>query len=163
MGKKLVAIVVVILALVIVPAISAQATNTHEKPHKMKTLKCQMYMEFNTLTEDHWIGYVKGDINGKLEVWESDPYSTYFSPNGEIEYFFERFVLTLKDGTVITGNDAGVWSFNTFKWEAVGAVNSGTYKGIDLASAFVTESNGVTTDPSSSSLIKAWATFTISR
>lgn len=163
MSKKLVALVVVILALVIVPAISVQATNSHEKSDKMKTLKCQLCMEFNTVTGDHWIGYVKGDIKGKLEVWESDPYPTRYSPDGTIEYFYERFVLTLNDGTVITGNDAGVWSFNTFKWEAVGAVNSGTYKGMNLAGAFVTESNGVTTDPFTTNPIKAWATFTISR
>ena len=159
MSKKLVALVVVILALVIVPAISAN----HWTLNKMKTLKSQMYMEYNPPIADHWIGYLKGDINGKLEVWENSPYPTTFSPAGDIEYFYERFVLTLKDGTVIEGNDMGVWSFDTFKWEAVGAVNSGTYKGMNLVGAFVTESNGITTDPADGFPIKAWGTFTISR
>lgn len=161
MSKKLVALVVVILALVIVPAISAHVNQG--KPDKMKTLKSQIYMEYNPPIADHWIGYLKGDINGKLEVWENNPYDTTFSPAGDIEYFYERFVITLKDGAVIEGNDMGVWSFDTFKWEAVGAVNSGTYNGIDLVGAFVTESNGQTTDPADGFPIKGWATFTISR
>lgn len=70
----------------------------------------------------HWEGPLTGDIEGAIEFWE------HWDENyvvGGTEHFFETFIITTDHGT-ITGVDAGVWNFATFKFRANGWVTEAT-------------------------------------
>jgi len=64
----------------------------------------------------HWEGPLTGDIEGTIQFWE------HWDENyvvGGTEHFFETFIIMTDRGT-ITGMDAGVWNFATFKFRETG-------------------------------------------
>ena len=65
-----------------------------------------------------WYGTVEGDISGQVAFWETD--ANYIV--GKTEHFFEVFTILPAGGGSISGVDAGVWNFSTFKFRAQGWV-----------------------------------------
>lgn len=78
----------------------------------------------SSLPDHHWIGTLKGCAlkGAKIEFWEK--------PNnyvvGKTKHFFENMLITFKHGDTIKGDDAGVWSLVTFKYQANGRVTGAT-------------------------------------
>jgi hypothetical protein len=105
-----------VVALVLVVVLAAPASAQVKKP-----LVCRVTMAVgSTQYPDHWGGTVKGDIRGKMEVWE-----VTWNDQGPVLYTFaEKFLITTKSGD-IKGFDMGIW-YPNFKFNASGWVTEAT-------------------------------------
>ena len=105
-----------VLAMVLVVVLAAPAS-----AHVKKSLVCRVNMAVgSTQYPDHWGGTVKGDIRGKMEVWEVP-----WNDQGPVLYTFaEKFLITTKSGD-IKGFDMGIW-YPNFKFNASGWVTEAT-------------------------------------
>jgi hypothetical protein len=97
------------------------------KPFRCMPLNCIVYIELNwevftNPTVPSWIGKVWGDIKGDLYVYLVEAYI-----EGDTEYFVEEWHIVTRAGE-IWGDDEGVWSLTTLKWEAKGEVTAATGK-----------------------------------
>lgn len=169
MSKKPIVLLILMFTLAVVPTISAQLNQPMTmSTQSSKPLKCNLIMFLDQRVQNpHWKGFVFGDINGIIEVYENDPNPNYFippgSPNPTNEIFFERFVIKTFNG-VITGHDIGNWDMATFKWSAYGSVDvSATGHWTSLFAYKVAELNGKTTSPFTNNVVTAWATITFSK
>ncbi len=87
---------------------------------------CDAFITYDSspgIDDPHWIGTLKGGAldGAKIEFWEkSDNYLA-----GKTEHFFEKMLITI-GGDTISGDDAGVWNFSTFKFRANGRVTDAT-------------------------------------
>ena len=111
MRTKLWVAVVLVLVMLLTAASVAQAK---------APLKCEA--EFYTdMSMDHWEVALTGDVAGTMYVY-GDPSREFFFP-GKTEHFFETWDVYSDSGEwLFSGNDAGVWSFVTFKFRANGRV-----------------------------------------
>jgi hypothetical protein len=161
MSKKSVVLLTLICTMILIPVISAQPNQLVTSAQQSKPLRCFMVMfidQSEPAATIHWRGFVFGDINGKLDVWENRPQTNKMVPPGEI--FYEQFFITTCRGTIV-GYDVGVWDLSTFKWHADGYVSSATGEWACLKGFSVSEQKGMTTDPSKGNIVTGWATITI--
>lgn len=89
-----------------------------------------------------WYGTVEGDIDGTVAFWETD---ANFFP-GKTEHYFEVFTILPEGGGSINGVDAGVWSFQTFKFRAQGWVTDASPEWASMVGYKYFEM-GTTSDP----------------
>ncbi len=118
-----------------------------------KPLRLELEMDLFFTTPLHWEGTITGDLEGDIVVTEGLP-----SFPGKTEHFYETFVITTTGGDTIEGYDAGVWSFQTFKWRANGIVTSATGVWAGLVGCKVHEI-GMTTPLGAE--VAGWGTITI--
>ena len=98
------------LLLMATPAVTA-------KPSEPRALHCMIFIQVLP-PDDHWEGRISGDIQGMFQLWEKENNFVV----GKVEHYFERWVIYTDGGDVISGNDKGVWSFQTFKFRYNGDV-----------------------------------------
>lgn len=79
-----------------------------------------------SLPVHHWKGPLEGCAlkGATVEFWEK---KTQNYVVGKTEHFFEKMRISI-GGDTITGDDAGVWNFSTFKYRANGWVTGATGK-----------------------------------
>jgi len=93
----------------------------------------------------YWVVTLTGDVNGTMYVY-GDESREFFFP-GKTEHFFETWEVYSDAGDwLFSGNDAGVWSFVTFKFRANGWVTDASSDWAYLVGHKFHEI-GTTTDP----------------
>lgn len=106
------------LALLVTTAPAVSAASSEPKP-----IRCIVDVAYNDWGggDWYWTGPIYGcSISGTIKMWELPPFFA-----GSTEHYFEEFLITTNTGT-ISGTDAGVWNFGTFKFRSNGWVTAGT-------------------------------------
>lgn len=112
-GEQTSKILVAAFALCISMFVSMSSVSVSADPR----LVC--YMEVDLVQNPlGWTGTIEGDLNGEIVIVENPATFT-----GAIEHFDESFTMTLSDGTVIEGGDAGIFNLKTFKAVANGEIS----------------------------------------
>jgi len=113
----LVAIMFAFMSVLSVPAVRAGADES-------APLRCTIDLSVDVAAANpHWEGPITGAVEGTMQLWE------HWSENyvvGATEHFFEDFVIYTSDGSVIKGNDQGIWTFQTLKFRSQGFVTEAT-------------------------------------
>jgi len=136
MKKKL----LLLMAVLMLALLSSSVTAVSAQPNK--PIACVVDLTYDPdVNPNCWLGEVSGcSIAGTITICEKPPIYT-----GKTEHFFETFTIEPYSGGVINGEDAGVWSFVTFKFRANGWVTSASTEWGDLV-GFKFHEMGTTSD-----------------
>jgi hypothetical protein len=125
MRKPLAVALVAVLGLLLTSALTPSAP-TQSNERISCVIDIQVVCPNNDIdcTDGHWEGPITGCIlqGMTIQFWETE---RNFLP-GRTEHFFEDFYIRDGDQTVISGHNAGVWNFSTFKFRANGSVVDAT-------------------------------------
>ena len=113
-------------------------------------IRCEVEISLNRDPElPTWEGTISGDIEGEFDIYNIGANFDYPKPNpaeDEMiwEFYWEEWIIET-DGGTITSIQAGVWSFETFKFRSNGPVVDATGKWKYLIGKTIYAS-GVTTE-----------------
>ena len=150
MRKWLAVASVAVLVLLLTSASTPSTATRSNNP-----ISCVIDIQFDCVDGDcAWRGPITGCIlsPGTIEFRET-PLNRVA---GKTEHFFEKFIIYAPGGT-ISGDDAGVWNFATFKFRANGWVTAASTPYADLVGAKFHEM-GTTSDPDSTWPITGFGT-----
>jgi hypothetical protein len=138
MKKKLLLLMTVLM----LALLSSSVTAVSAQPNK--PIACVVNLTYDPdVNPNCWLGVVSDcSIAGPIEICEKPARLP-----GKTEHFFETFTIWPDSGGEINGEDAGVWSFVTFKFRANGWVTSASPEWGDLV-GFKLHEMGSTSDPS---------------
>ena len=113
---------VVLVSMLLIPTLVAHEDDD-EKP--MKPIRCIIGISLNW-DLFRWDGVIDGDIKGEFIVTPLGQYFDYpYEDAGIWEVYWEEWLIETGEGT-ITVLQAGVWSFETFKFLSNGPVVDAT-------------------------------------
>lgn len=102
-----------------------------------------------------WRGPITGcSLTGGTIEFREQPQNRW---PGKTEHFFEKFIIYAPGGGTISGDNAGVWNFATFKFRANGRVTEASPEWAHLAGAKFHEM-GTTSDPATTWPITGFGT-----